>query len=651
MRRARFGFAVPARLLGALVVFTWSACTADGCVRDVRDPQAARSDARPRQASGLVAQSWGVCSLIGPRNPNPGIWGTDLGFGARGAHDSQLTLLFGDTWARPNDACQVPVTPNDDFQASLPVQRPALLKPGPPAWSGGAARACNLLSYPYERPDDVLSWRRIRVFPNTVARSADSMLDMSGLRTPVAAFSDGARLFGIFARNDPTFCDSTAECPAAMRCSSDPDYHGRWLGTCKPGFALTADAAPSYCRSADDCPPANACAQAARGVCVAAKPFEVDTQRGGVAPTWYADDPRRGLAQTLYVAVALWPDHPSDYGIVARFATNRFQNPAARSVAFFDPAHPERNDYRPGYHTLLVWGRSTFAANGGAQALPFLLYVNLSELRGDPSTLRWQPHFFAGYGRDGAVRWSDVEADARPIYGDDARLVAAPEPKLQWPEPEFDVVDQMSVSWVAPLRRWVMLYGGDAPAFIVLDPHTGATRKPVNLPWAPGAVHMRAAAHPWGAAHRGDREEAWSSAEPALTRTMAAPYLACGDEGPKGNPGCVEHSDTQSPLAVIGALAETAVDSPKQLASAAGSCMSGALVKAAQDRLSGDLIGRLYAPNILDDWTEDVSERGAAAGGERKVELYWNASTWNPYQVVLFKTLLTGRPLAAAGAR
>jgi hypothetical protein len=29
--------------------------------------------------------------------------------------------------------------------------------------------------------------------------------------------------------------------------------------------------------------------------------------------------------------------------------------------------------------------------------------------------------------------------------------------------------------------------------------------------------------------------------------------------------------------------------------------------------------------------------------GERAVELYWNVSTWNPYQVVIMKTQLRSR--------
>jgi hypothetical protein len=41
--------------------------------------------------------------------------------------------------------------------------------------------------------------------------------------------------------------------------------------------------------------------------------------------------------------------------------------------------------------------------------------------------------------------------------------------------------------------------------------------------------------------------------------------------------------------------------------------------------------GFLYAPNIFDPWTS-AREHGKA------VDVYWNVSTWNPYQTVLLRT-------------
>src|SRR6185436_3052299 len=98
-----------------------------------------------------------------------------------------------------------------------------------------------------------------------------------------------------------------------------------------------------------------------------------------------------------------------------RFSTAKFVNPAARTVAAFDPDDPGRNDYRQGYDTLLVWGKAWFSGSQGAQAWTYLLYNDLAP--GAPgATMRWSPRYFAGYRDDGGLRWSDSEADAAPLY-------------------------------------------------------------------------------------------------------------------------------------------------------------------------------------------------------------------------------------------
>jgi hypothetical protein len=159
---------------------------------------------------------------------------------------------------------------------------------------------------------------------------------------------------------------------------------------------------------------------------------------------------------------------------------------------------------------------------------------------------------------------------------------------------------------------------------------------------------MRDAPHPWGAARiapaepghsRNDPgEPGWSSARPVLTRQRAAPYLACGVDGPGALPGCVEDNDAFRTIAMISRLATEAT---RIGFGDVGSCLFGEVIRSVQDTLSGDPIGRLYAPNIIEEWTEDVSDDATRARGERTADLYWNVSTWNPYQVVLVKTRLT----------
>jgi hypothetical protein len=612
------------------------------CVRDSRDLRAMRTTP-PRQPSGVAARSWPLCSLVGPRNGIDGIYGTDLGFTARPENSDKLTMLFGDTWARPVDACEYPTLPSDDLQAWLPRARPAVFQPGPP--DPKAAASCNLLEIPKADPEAPTMPPRIRVFPNAIARSADSVMDMSSLRTPETAFSDGERVYGIFFRDDPAYCASNTDCSSGMQCSSDPSYAGPKLGECSPAIKLSADASPTYCRTSDDCGSPAQCGKSERGVCLATKPFDLNLPQGRVVPTWYHDDMRRGIARVLYVGAALWPDHPLDYGTVARWVTNRFQNLTAKSVAFFDPEHPEKNDYRPGYHTLLIWGRAAFVEVEGAQALPFFAYQPLETLRGAPEKAQFNPRFFAGYGPSGKPAWSDNENDAQPIYGTDAKLVAAQGgAKLDWREPEIDYVSQMTVSYVAPLGRWLMFYGGDLPAFMVLR-SSGRARDPVHLPFAPGAIHMRLAQHPWGAPTRSDALGAWSSPEPVLTRQAAARYLACGDD-PEALPGCLKEGDPHTPLDLFATLVGLAVTDPSKLGKVGPSCLGGEFVHGAQDELSGNRIGRLYGVNFIDDWAEEIKDPAAAASGERTAEVYWNASTWNPYQVVLVKTRISARPLS-----
>jgi hypothetical protein len=121
------------------------------CVRDSRDLNAARGE-RAVRPSGVRAQSWPVCSLIGPRTATPGIYGTDLGFTARTEHSDKLAILFGDTWTRPASGCEYPTVPSDDLQAFLPRARPAALRPGPPP--ARQPVRCDLLEVPRSASDD-----------------------------------------------------------------------------------------------------------------------------------------------------------------------------------------------------------------------------------------------------------------------------------------------------------------------------------------------------------------------------------------------------------------------------------------------------------------------------------------------------------------
>jgi hypothetical protein len=602
---------------------------------------------KPGGTPTVVGQSWDVCALVGPQRERPGIYGTDLGITVptqvAGADAPQLAMLFGDTWAAQTDVCAYPVMKADDWQANVPAQRPAVLTAGQPA--AAAADACGTLQYPVDDPSDPTTWPRIHVYEDPIDRSPDNQLDTGMLRTPVAAWTDGQHTFGAFVRDEAARCSASTDCPAQMVCSTDPAYTGKPIGACQPNVSLTEDADPKFCVTDDDCPQLNLCADLDSGLCLATAPFTVQRDGQSISPTWYDEDPRRGIALRLYLATALWPDRASDYGTGFRFVTNKFVNVTARTVAKFDPANPSNNDYTPGTDALLMWGRPSFVATKGFQSFSFLLYQPLAGMLDEQGNIRWAPKFFAGYDDAGNPRWSDVEADAQPVYGVEENLVADNgQLAWSWKKPEFDYVEQMSVAWVAPLQRWVMMYGGDPPAFGVTDPKSGEKLMTAHAQSIPGAIYLRSAAHPWGRAVRdADAKQGFDDARPVLTRDAMAKYLACDDDM-KSPVGCSPQTDTHDPDDLFSAVAGwTTQLTPDDWASVTATCLAGNTALDVQNSLGDDSAGHLYGTNIIEQWTDDVSDSvSGLKSGQRAVELYWNVSTWNPYSVVLVKTQLRG---------
>lgn len=557
----------------------------------------------------VIGQSWDLCTWLGPSVMRPGIFGTDLGIAVplpsqTGMPEQQL-LLFGDTWANAAAACQYPVLKNDDLAARIPALAPSSLVPGPPT---AASDVCGTLQYTLEDQSDPTSWRRLRLFPDAGARSDDRILDTSMLRTPMAGFTDGVHSFVFYIRDEFAYCQNNSQCPAQMVCTQDPSYQGANLGGCEPKVALSSDSSPAFCSVDKDCPTPSVCAPLAQGVCA--------------LPT---QDPRNGLASVIHIASSFWPERPEDLASGFRFATNKFTNVTAATVAHFDPEHPENNDYTAGTETLLVWGRPNFIASDGFQALPFLLYQPLANLIDATGAIAWAPRFFAGYGESGQPQWSAVEAEAQSIYGSGTDDVS-----------EFDYVNQMSMLWVASLQRWVMVYGGSTPA--TLDPRSLMRPDPTHAQSVPGAVYLRSAAHPFGRATAASpAAEGFSEARPLLTPKMMAKQLAC-DEGQQSSDQCTQGLHGQ-PGNIFNAIANVFSQVPAEdVAAASANCVTGTAALDAQYSVGQDSSGHLYGAALIGSWTQDVT---AAVGAvEPTVEFYWNVSTWNPYQVVLIKTQL-----------
>jgi hypothetical protein len=591
----------------------------------------------------LVGRTWNECTWLGPFTRRPGIFGSDLGFEvsapAQGGVPEQLLLLFGDTWAEATDACKYPVLKQDDLVARVPRVRPESLTVGPP--TAAARDACNVLEYALENPDDSTTWSRIHLFPEPRDHDPQRALDTGMNRTPLTAWSDGTHTFAYFYRDEYPRCDTTAQCPASMSCTHDPAYKGKNIGGCKPLLALTSDPAPAFCRDGDDCTAPAACASLDHGVCVANEPFAVQRDGQRLTPSWYTDDPRAGIAARMHIASAFWPDRPADFATGFRFVTNKYNNVTGRTVRHFDPAHPEKNDYSPGNETLLLWGRPGFVGHDGYQALPFLLYQSLAKLVDESGQINWAPHFFAGYDAAGKPAWSEAEADAQPVYGVDENLVRGSDGRWawNWQSPEFDYVNQMSTTWLAPLQRWLLLYGGESPAEV--DPGADARPKRTHRQTVPGAIHLRTALHPWGRAQAKDpAAQGFGPPRPVLTRAAVAHHLACADKSHRTTNECNPELPSK-PGDLWNALGSAVSDfSFKDAPAASVKCAAGSMVLDAQ--YSGyDTGGHLYGAAIIQAWTQDVTRSlPKLPPGDRAVEIYWNVSTWNPYQVLLIKTQL-----------
>jgi len=312
--------------------------------------------------------------------------------------------------------------------------------------------------------------------------------------------------------------------------------------------------------AANDAPcPTDLSAQAADLACgaVGRQALCVDptsTRAGAGAQAYYLHFAER-VGTTSYISRAM-------------FLTNKYLNLTTRTVRSFDPDDPRRNDYSPGTGALLVWGRPGFDdASGDGESPPYFMYLPLPfEDSGD--RIVFAPRYLSGIA-DGGLSFSSSQADATPLYTG-----------------EVAPVNHAAVSYIAPLRRWLMIYGGSSADFVV----GGDTQGPTGP--VPGALYARFAADPWGP---------WSDASPVLTNEDVAQDMVCGKQAPAG---CLPTPDPPIRPACLEAV----------------------------DPRGG---GNLYGANIIDVMTRPStpdSGRGPAA------DIFWNVSTWHPYSVVLIKT-------------
>jgi len=396
-------------------------------------------------------------------------------------------------------------------------------------------------------------------------------------KTPMGGFSNGNREFGIFNIGKPQGCTTNADCTNGLTCDATLGYLGVTYSR-EDNLTLGCREGAPGC-NADTMTDVAGTPIPGSGFCI----DETSMLRGPRISNLLGPVAIGVLVGLRDTAV------PKKYGETRRWLTNKFMNVTARTVERFDPVGEAKPDWSPaagdgGKRRVFLWGRPGFvgvAANGRSLGLYFA-YVDMPAGPG----FEWKPMYYTG-SKDGVAQFSPNETEAVPVDLDSTAAGVQPEEAI-------DIVNQMSVAWVEPLNKWVMFYGGGlttlpSPALPncgVLELFSGIECKDVAV--GNGAVRMRSADQPWGP---------WT---PPQDVVVADP--ANGPKGQFGPGGALRHVDCKEPTCAP---------------------HSNIFVYHA------DEYGFFYSANIIEEWT-----RPAGDG----VDVIWNASTWDPYRVVLFRT-------------
>jgi hypothetical protein len=494
---------------------------------------------------------------VGPGSPlsqsTLSLYGTDLGWTFE--HDGKLFMLFGDTMPYARYYCDVPRPVNDDTIALLPLSL------------GDQLPVLDFETVPSSPTD----FSPIQVF-----RDAQSLALGLG-QTPLTGFSDGEHAFAAFNRDDYVHCaldlNGVLGCPTGtgFQCSSN-------VGECQPAL----DVNPALCDVATQagCFPGQTCTASVPGYCM----DPTSSQYDGTS----ASEPFAVARNVVFAAQR--DDSPGVFDAAFVLATKKFHNVTARTVQHFS-GQSQGNDYRAGHGTLLLWGRPGFTGEQGRQAQVYLMTHSLPlafDVNQQPVDL--EPQYFAGVDPGGEPIWSNRQADAKPLAQDGA--VDGD------PHEDLVMVNQMAISWLPePIERWVMIYGGDLPDVLLVDPARARTGP------SAGAVVVRYAEQPWGP---------WTRLE-----TLLAPGSPSQVGDPYGPGGFLFHFDcSDEPNAPC-----ARTDPTRPIDALLGGC---------QAPTTQTDIGRMYGSNIIDAYSK--------TNGADGLDMFWNISTWNPYGVVLLKT-------------
>jgi hypothetical protein len=406
---------------------------------------------------------------------------------------------------------------------------------------------------------------------------------LEGFKTPVGGFSNGHDEYGIFFTYKPEGCRTDEDCSSGARCDVGLGYIG-------PPYS--DDAGITWACVDGKSPGCNA----ATMIDASGEPIESSGFCNDRTSTIWADTPM-GRISSLNVKLLIGKrdrQTPKKYHTGHVWHTNKFMNPSFRTVQAYEPpgdAPPGfEPDLRPAaelseHAKVFIWGRPHFiGVNATGRSLgAYFAWVDMPS--GD--NLRWEPQYFAGIDDRGQPRFSPREEDAVPLDQDSTRDGVQASPR-------FDVINQVSAAWIPQLSKWVMFYGGgliDRPRGElakcgVLELFTGPECTLVEI--GNGAVRMQSADYPWGP---------WTPPQDVIA--AGDPAVPAGQYGPGG---MLRHPDCAEP----GCAPTTTLPNERD----------------------GEY-GFFYSANIIEQWTR--SANGA-------VDIIWNASTWDPYRVILLRT-------------
>ena len=401
-------------------------------------------------------------------------------------------------------------------------------------------------------------------------------------KTPMGGFSNGSREFGIFNVTKPKGCRVDADCGKGLTCDAGLGFLGAKYYD-EERLTLPCVDGDANC-NADTMVDSTGAAVAGSGLC---------TDRTSTAWATTAAGRIGAVAIVQRVGLRSLTD-PRQYTDIQPWLTNKFVNVTVRTVNDFVPEKSSRHvhqDYKAAAgdgrdRRVFLWGRPGFIGVG-ANKRSLGLYFAYVDMPAGPA-FSWNPRYYTGSTPAGVPRFSPNQADAAPLDLDST--VAGIQPAEM-----HDIVNQISVAWIEHLHKWVMFYGGGltnlpSPALPhcgVLELFTGRECKDVVM--GNGAVHMRTADDPWGP---------WTPPQDVIIG--GDPAVA--GSGLYGVGGVMHHPLCTAP-----------------------GCATGSQTPFYHK----DEYGFLYSANIIDPW---VSPAGAG------VDVIWNASTWDPYRVVLFRT-------------